>query len=205
MSAIAPYAALGYLLGSIPFGIVFARLIAGRDPRTVGSGNIGATNALRAGGRLVGALTLLADVAKGALPAWIGLRHGEPAWVAAAAGAYLGHLFPVWLRFRGGKGIATMFGVLIPWNPVVAALGFAVWLSALKLSRYVSVASILAAWSLPGFGWLLGASGRALALLAAIALLSTWRHRDNLRRLRRGEEPTVDADRRAREAELRAG
>ena len=203
MSDAALFALIGYLAGSIPFGLIFARTIAGRDPRTVGSGNIGATNALRTGGRLVGALTLAADIMKGALPAWFGLRHGEMVWMGAAAGAYLGHLFPIWLGFRGGKGIATMFGILIPWKPLVALLAFAVWLSALKLSRYVSVASILAAWSLPAFAWLFGASAPALALLFGIALLSTWRHRGNIHRLRRGEEPTVGEDRRAREAELR--
>ena len=197
------FAGLGYLLGSIPFGVIFSRLIAGRDPRTVGSGNIGATNALRTGGRLVGGLTLVADIAKGAVPAWLALAKGEQAWIVAAAGAYLGHLFPIWLRFRGGKGIATMFGVVAPWAPAIAALAFAVWLLVLKLVRYVSVASLAAAWLLPVLGWLFGASWQAIALLAGIAVLSTWRHRDNIARLARGEEPSVDADRRAREDELR--
>ncbi len=198
-------ALVGYLLGAIPFGLLITRALSGRDPRQVGSGNIGATNALRTAGRKAGALTLALDVGKGAAAVWIAkqMSISEVVWAAAAGGAFLGHLFPVWLRFRGGKGVATMFGVLIPWAWAVAAVAFAVWLAALWRVRIVSVASLMAAWSLPLLAWALHPTPALVAFAFVAAVFVTIRHRDNIARLRRGEEPTIAQDRAAREAELR--
>ncbi len=201
MSASLPLALAGaYLLGSIPFGLLFSKLLARRDPREVGSGNIGATNAMRAGGPLVGGLTLAADVGKGALPVWLALRWGlgEEGAAAVALAAFLGHVFPVWLRFRGGKGVATMFGVVLPWMPAAALIAFAVWLAALKTSRYVSLASIMAGVALPPAAWLFGASEAGIWLCALLAAMMTWRHASNIRRLIDGTEPTTGQDRKAR-------
>ncbi len=192
--------ALGYLAGSIPFGLLFSKLLARSDPREIGSGNIGATNALRAGGPLVGALTLAADIGKGALPVWLAMRAGAADGLLAlvAAAAFLGHLFPVWLKFRGGKGVATMFGVALPWMPGAAALAFAVWLAALKTSRYVSLASIMAGIALPPAAWLAGAGETAIWLCVFLGAMMIWRHRANIRRLIDGTEPTTRQDRKAR-------
>lgn len=184
-----------YLLGAVPFGLLFSRLLAKRDPREFGSGNIGATNAMRTGGKVVGVLTLLADIGKGALAVGLALLFAAPEWLVAgvALAAFLGHIYPVYLRFKGGKGVATMFGVVLPWQPWLAVLAFAVWLSALKLGRFVSVASILAGWSLPLGGWLLHVSHECLIASALFALLMTWRHESNIRRLFAGQEPKVGA------------
>ncbi len=194
-----------YLLGSVPFGLVFSRLIAGRDPREVGSGNIGATNALRAGGRLVGGLTLAADVGKGAAAVGLARALGldEFGMAVVALAAFLGHLFPVFLKFRGGKGVATMFGVLLPWMPWVAVLAFAIWLAALKVSRYVSLASMLAAASVPLGAFWVAESRAGLAAGVVVAVLVVVRHASNIRRLIDGTEPTTDEDRAARLRESR--
>lgn len=195
--------AAAYLLGAIPFGLLFSRLISKRDPREHGSGNIGATNALRTGGRLVGALTLLADILKGALPVWLALHLGwDQPWVAAVAlAAFFGHIFPVYLGFRGGKGVATMFGVMLPWLPLAAAAAFAVWFVALKIWHYVSLASILAGLSLPLAVWAFDGGLPAMATAIVLALMMTLRHASNIRRLRDGTEPTTLQDRQAREAD----
>jgi len=194
-------AAFGYFAGSIPFGLLVARVLVGRDPRTVGSGNIGATNVLRTGGRLAGALTLLLDLGKGALA--VGLASNEEARAAAAIGAVVGHSFPIWLGFRGGKGVATMFGVFVPWQPLVALCAFAVWSVSAWRTRYVSLSSMMAAASLAPFSWALAASAHAIAASIAIAAIVIWRHKDNIARLRAGTEPTIGEDRAARERELR--
>lgn len=187
-----------YLIGAIPFGLLFSRAFGGEDPRRIGSGNIGATNVLRAGGRLPGLLTLFADIAKGALPVAVAASwFDERVIAAAAAAAFLGHIFPVYLRFRGGKGVATMFGVMLPWQPWAALAAFIAWFAVLKLSRYVAVASITAAVVLPFSVWLLGASGICIATTAGFALLVAVRHHQNIRRLLAGTEPTTDEDRRA--------
>ena len=188
---------MAYLVGGVPFGLLFARLLTGQDLRQVGSGNIGATNAMRAGGRKLGALTLLADLGKGALVVGCARAADWPdAWLAAAAlAAVLGHISPVYLRFRGGKGVATMFGVLLPWQWGMALVAFGIWLAVLAWLRYVSVASMAAAWSLPLVAWVLHAGMPAMSLGLALAVLVTWRHRENVRRLRQGVEPCVGAGR----------
>jgi len=197
-----------YLLGAVPFGLLLSRIISKRDPREHGSGNIGATNAMRTGGKLVGALTLLADIIKGVIPVALALAgQWAEIWIAAIAlAAFLGHIFPVYLKFKGGKGVATMFGVMIPWSPWAAAIAFAVWLLALRLGRYVSLASILAGLSLPFAAWGLGSSAPCIGTCVVLALLMILRHIGNIRRLLDGSEPSTLRDREEREAlsELRS-
>lgn len=185
--------AIGYLFGSIPFGFVLTRLAGKGDVRAIGSGNIGATNVLRTGSKGLAAATLLLDIAKGAAAVWIA-RHffpGVPAGdQAAAAGALIGHLYPVWLKFRGGKGVATLLGVLLVLWPTAGLIYAAVWIVMLLLTRFSSVAGIMAAISAP-------VSAAALAfqalfpLLFGFALLVVWKHRENIVRLRAGKEPRV--------------
>ncbi len=195
-----------YLLGAIPFGLLLSRLISKRDPREHGSGNIGATNALRTGGKLVGALTLLADMAKGAAPVALAVYGGwSEFWIAAVAvAASLGHVFPVYLKFQGGKGVATMFGAVLPWLPWAALTALLVWLLSLKISHYVSLSSVLAGCALPLAAWGFGASVPAIVASGFFGLLMTLRHAGNIRRLLDGTEPSTIDDRKAREAsELR--
>jgi len=186
-----------YLLGAVPFGLVFSRWLIGKDPREFGSGNIGATNVERIGGKKIGLLTLAADIIKGAIPVAIAMQIGNNGqsneWLIAATAiaAFLGHIFPVYLQFKGGKGVATMFGVLLPWQPQVALIAFAVWLSAVLLSRYVALASILAGLSLPLSAWLFGASTAALYACLLFFVLMSVRHKTNVQRLFNGTESRV--------------
>jgi len=184
--------AAAYLLGSIPFGLIFARWMTGKDPREHGSGNIGATNVSRTGGKIVGLLTLAADVGKGALPvAWAIHTTGETVVALVAISAFLGHIFPIYLGFRGGKGVATMFGVLLPWQPWMAVIAFCVWLMALGAWRYVALASILAGFTLPVSAWLLHTSTACMAASSLFCLLMLVRHQSNIRRLIAGKEDKV--------------
>ncbi|MDQ6955177.1 MAG: glycerol-3-phosphate 1-O-acyltransferase PlsY [Mariprofundaceae bacterium] len=188
-----------YLLGAIPFGLLFARWLTGKDPRKYGSGNIGATNALRTSGKKVGVLTLLSDIGKGALAVGLAqyLQSDMTLVAAVALAVFLGHVFPIYLKFKGGKGVATMFGVLIPWLPWVGISAFAVWLLLFKLSRYVSLASVVAALMLPAFAWLFDAlswfkvTPSSLFTCVILALLVAVRHQENMRRLWAGEEPKI--------------
>jgi glycerol-3-phosphate acyltransferase PlsY len=181
---------LGYLLGSIPFGVILARS-AGVDVRRAGSGNIGATNVARTAGGRLGLLTLVADVAKGAVPVLVTRATVQGAAVPTLAGvaAVLGHLYPAWLHFAGGKGVATACGVLLVLAPSASAGALAVFVAVLALWRYVSLASVLAAWAAPAWVGLLGYPAEVLAGSVALALLITVRHRENLERLRAGVEP----------------
>ena len=181
---------VGYLLGSIPFGLIVARLFGLGDLRSVGSGNIGATNVLRTGSKKAAATTLILDAAKGAVPALIFARWGPDAAVLAAAGAVLGHLFPVWLRFRGGKGVATLLGAALGLSWPVGLAALAVWLLAAFLSRRSSVGGLAAVAAIP-VG--LFATGRHEAvLIAALLAALVWiRHHENIGRLLRGEEPRI--------------
>jgi len=189
--------AIAYLLGAIPFGLLITRWLTGKDPRKFGSGNIGATNASRTGGKKVGLLTLAADIIKGVIPVAIAVQlvnngTGDEWLIAATAiAAFLGHIYPVYLGFKGGKGVATMFGVLIPWQPVAGLIAFAVWLVAIALSRYVALASILAGLTLPLAAWLLGASSPAVYACILFCILMTFRHRSNIQRLMAGTESRV--------------
>jgi len=183
---------LAYMVGAIPFGLIFASAFGGADPRRHGSGNIGATNVLRTSGKMVGLLTLLADIAKRSLPVVLALHFAdEPAVAVAAAAAFLGHIFPVYLRFRGGKGVATMFGVMLPWQPWLAAGAFAVWLLVLAATRYVSVASMAAGLSLPLLAWQAGVSAPCFGIALLLCLVMIARHHTNIQRLIAGTESKV--------------
>ncbi len=192
--------ALSYLLGSIPTGYLLVKLFRHEDIRSVGSGNIGATNVLRSGGKGLGAATFLLDVLKGAAAVWLGsllasvLLPSMPfrdAQALAAVSAVLGHMFPVWLRFRGGKGVSTGFGVFLVAAPLAALAAIGLFAVVLLLSRYVSLASILAAASFPVFAWFLVHGERPAPYIAAqifVALLIILKHHQNMRRLVTGTE-----------------
>jgi acyl phosphate:glycerol-3-phosphate acyltransferase len=181
----------GYLLGSIPFGLVFTRLAGTQDIRQIGSGSIGATNVLRTGSKGLAAATLLADALKGtvavlAMSWWCGSDCG----LIAGTGAFLGHLFPVWLGFKGGKGVATFLGVLIvvSW-PIVPVFG-AIWLAVAAVTRYSSAASLLACSAVPVCFWFTGGTREALTFLL-LTVLSFIMHRGNLARLWQGTENKI--------------
>ncbi|SET26441.1 glycerol-3-phosphate 1-O-acyltransferase PlsY [Oceanicella actignis] len=195
----APYLAAafaaGYLLGAIPFGVVIARLMGLGDLRKIGSGNIGATNVLRAGGKGAAAATLALDAGKGAAAALLFAGWGPDAQVLAGAGAFVGHLFPVWLRFRGGKGVATFLGLILALDPLAGLGACAVWLAVAALTRISSAAGLAATASGPLWLWALG-DLHAVLVAAVLAALSWLRHRDNIRRLARGEESRISLKRR---------
>src|SRR3954452_20009744 len=182
--------ALGYLLGSIPFGLVLTRLSGKGDIRNIGSGNIGATNVLRTGSRPLAALTLILDCLKATAAILIAQRtFGPETGPAAAAGALVGHLYPVWLRFRGGKGAATLFGILIALLWPAALVYAAVWVLLLLTIRISSVAGMAAAVSAPITAFVLHSS--YFPMLLGFAVLMLWKHRENILRLRRGTEPRI--------------
>lgn len=181
---------IGYLLGSIPFGLLITRLAGTQDIRTIGSGNIGATNVLRTGRKGLAAATLLGDALKGTAAVVIASRWGEPAALAAAIGAFAGHVAPVWLGFKGGKGVATFLGTLIAVSWPVS-LGFAaVWLGCAYALRYSSLAALVASAATPV---LLAATGRwqAAAVYVLLAAVLWWKHRENIARLREGREGKI--------------
>jgi glycerol-3-phosphate acyltransferase PlsY len=181
---------LAYVAGSIPFGLIFARA-KGVNIRAVGSGNIGATNVARALGRKWAIVVLLADAAKGFAPVALGRHLGLPPRFVALAGlcAIVGHMFTIFLRGRGGKGVATSFGVALALSPLAALCGFGLYIAAYMLLRLSSVGSLLGIWSFPVFAVLLGGMPSSYLYLAtAVAVLVTMRHRQNIGRLLRGEE-----------------
>ena len=182
--------AIAYLLGSIPFGLLLTRLAGTQDLRSVGSGNIGATNVLRTGHKGLAAATLLLDMAKGLAAVLIAWRFWPEVPGFAALGAFLGHCFPVWLRFKGGKGVATMMGVSLGLAWPVGATYAAVWLGMMALTRISSLAGMSAALSAPLAALALGRF-ELVPVLAALALLVLMLHRANLARLRRGKEPRI--------------
>src|SRR5919108_5103348 len=174
--------AIGYLLGSIPFGLVLTRLAGHGDIRRIGSGNIGATNVLRTGSKALAALTVLLDLAKGAAAVVIAERWGHEAALIAAGGVVLGHMFPIWLGFRGGKGVATAFGVLIPLAWPVAVVAVLLWAAMALLFHYSSLAALVAAAVSAVLAALIVDRATAL-VIAGIALLIILRHHSNIRRL----------------------
>ncbi|WP_375775089.1 glycerol-3-phosphate 1-O-acyltransferase PlsY [Bradyrhizobium sp. ma5] len=182
---------IGYLLGSIPFGMILTRLAGTQDLRTIGSGNIGATNVLRTGHKGLAAATLIGDMLKGTVAVIIaGSIDGPNAAMLAALGAFLGHLFPVWLKFRGGKGVATYIGVLLGlfWP---AALIFAViWIGTATTTRYSSLSALIAAFVTPLFLWWFGHNALA-SLFAVLTLLLFYTHRENIKRLQAGTEGKI--------------
>jgi len=183
-------AVLGYLLGSIPFGLLVARLAGLGDIRQIGSGNIGATNVLRTGSRSAAALTLLLDLAKGFAAVVIAAGWGEDAVLLAAGGAIIGHMFPVWLGFRGGKGVATALGLVMALAWPVALAAALVWLAATLLFRYSSLASLVAAVVGAALAPFL-ADPMTATTIAGIALLIILRHHANIRRLLAGTESRI--------------
>ena len=192
----------GYLLGSIPFGVILTRLATGEDVRSIGSGNIGATNVLRTGRKDLAFATLILDAGKGAAAFLIAqaLFPGVPAIAAIAGGAaFLGHLFPVWLGFKGGKGVATFFGLLLAAAWPLGLMAGATWLIVAALFRMSSFAALIAAVMAPLFALLplplmgLPASGPILALSVATALLIWIRHHENIARILKGTEPRIGA------------
>jgi glycerol-3-phosphate acyltransferase PlsY len=198
-SALGPLlVALGYLAGSIPFGVLLARRFAGVDPRQVGSGNIGATNVARAGGRKLGIAVLLLDTAKAVVPvlvarAWLGDAPGAEVWVVLVAlSAFCGHLFPVWLGFKGGKGVATGLGIFLVLSPWAALAGIVTYAFAYGATRVSSVGSLAGTavctlGTFVAYGWRSPVAWAGLGLAALIVL----RHRENIRRLVRGDEKRV--------------
>ena len=181
---------IGYLFGSIPFGLIVTRLAGKGDIRDIGSGSIGATNVLRTGSKPLAALTLLLDAAKGALAVWLAQQYFPGFEAHAAAGALVGHLYPVWLRFKGGKGAATLMGILAVLLPIAALVYAVVWIGLLLLTRISSVASMAAAASAPVTAVIVGQEAR-FALLLGCAILLIWKHQANIRRLLAGTEPRV--------------
>lgn len=187
------YAIGGYLIGSIPFAVVVSRAMGLEDPRSYGSGNPGATNVLRSGNKAAAALTLLGDAAKGWFAVWLARGLEAPAEIVAvtAVAAFLGHVFPVWLRFHGGKGVATAAGVLLAldWRMALAVL--AVWLVVVVATRYSSLGAVVAALFAPAAAYYVFGMGPYFLAVVTMGALLLWRHEANIRKLLRGEERRI--------------
>jgi glycerol-3-phosphate acyltransferase PlsY len=181
----------GYLLGSIPFGLILTKLAGTQDLRSIGSGNIGATNVLRTGRKGLAAATLICDMLKGTLAVVVaGYYDGPNAAMLAALGAFLGHLFPVWLKFRGGKGVAVYIGVLIGLFWPAAIVFCAIWASTAFTSRYSSLSALVASFVTPIFLWWFGHPALA-SLFAVLSLMLFYMHRENIQRLQAGTEGRI--------------
>ncbi|MFC0243353.1 glycerol-3-phosphate 1-O-acyltransferase PlsY [Rhodopseudomonas telluris] len=188
---------IGYLLGSIPFGLILTRFAGTQDLRSIGSGNIGATNVLRTGRKGLAAATLLLDALKGTAAVIIAaaIAHGTDAVPAnaamlAALGAFLGHLFPIWLKFKGGKGVAVYIGVLLGLFWPGAVVFCVLWLATAYTTRYSSLSALVAAFITPIFLWWFGHPALA-SLFAVLTLLLFWMHRENIKRLQAGKESRI--------------
>jgi len=182
---------LGYLLGSIPFGLILTRLAGTQDLRSIGSGNIGATNVLRTGRKGLAAATLIGDMLKGTFAVVIaGYLGGSGAAMIAALGAFLGHLFPIWLKFKGGKGVAVYIGVLLGLYWPAAAIFGVIWLTTAFVTRYSSLSALVASFVTPIFLWAFGHLALA-ALFAVLTLLLFYTHRENIKRLQAGTEGKI--------------
>ena len=182
---------LAYLLGTIPFGLLFSRMGGLGDIRETGSGNIGATNVLRSGNKLLAALTLLADAAKGSAAIFIALEFaGFPTAYWAGLAALLGHIFPVWLGFKGGKGVAVFIGTSIVLSPLPGLSMLSVWLLVALISRRSSLAALIATLSVPLYMAVLGEIYGAVAVGVQVGVIY-WAHRENIFRLRKGQEPRI--------------
>ena len=180
----------GYLVGSVPFGLLLTRLAGIGDVRRIGSGNIGATNVLRTGRKGLAALTLLLDAGKGAAAVLIAAIYGPHAMIAAGFGALIGHLFPVWLRFRGGKGVATALGIMLGISWPTALVCLAVWIAVAGVTRYSSLAALVATFTVPFVAWWLATP--PIAAFGALVAVVVWlRHLPNIRRLLRGDETRI--------------
>ena len=179
-----------YLLGSVPFGLLLTRLAGLGDIRAIGSGNIGATNVLRTGRKGLAAATLVLDALKGTAAVLIGWRWGPAGALAAGLGAFLGHCFPVWLRFKGGKGVATFLGILLGLHWPTMVIAVLIWIGTAAISRYSSLSALLASAAAPIILLLFGMP-QAATLAAVLAALVWIRHRANLKRLLAGEEARI--------------
>ena len=187
------WAVIGYLLGTIPTGVLLARAMGLGDLRKIGSGNIGATNVLRTGNKKAAALTLLGDALKGAAAVLLARAFAAPDAVQLAAlAAFVGHCFPVWLKFRGGKGVATFLGLLLALAPLAGVIACAIWALTAKLGRMSSLAALLAAGWTPIVVMLIG-RGDLFALTTVLAVLIYLRHAANIARIRKGTEPRIGA------------
>lgn len=180
----------GYLLGSIPFGVILTKAFGAGDLRQIGSGNIGATNVLRTGRKGLAASTLLLDAAKGAAAVCVARMVSPELGLIAGVGAFLGHLYPVWLKFCGGKGVATLLGVSVALIWQVGLIYAAVWLGILAMTRISSLSGMAAALSAPVAAWFLADQRMAFAL-AGLAAILIWKHHENVKRLIDGTEPKV--------------
>jgi len=178
----------GYLSGSIPFGLLLGKVAGLGDIRTKGSGNIGATNVLRLGGKGLGAVTLFLDAVKGVLPVLAAAQVSDDAAVAAALGAFVGHLFPVWLRFRGGKGVAVALGVLLALSFKVGAMLCLIWLAVAMMARTSSISSLTTFVAAPVIAALLTADSQLVTVALVIALMVWIKHAPNIRRIAAGTE-----------------
>lgn len=200
-------AVMAYLLGSIPFGLILVKLFRGTDVRRIGSGNIGATNVMRTGSKGLGIATLMLDAAKGSTAVWLarevasarfGVENGVHIWMAAgmaAVFAMVGHIFPMWLRFKGGKGVATGVGVFLALVPKAVLIVLGVFALIFAASRYVSLASIIATAAFPGiaYAFLRGADGVVLMpFIVSAAVLIIAKHHQNIRRLMSGTENRLE-------------
>jgi acyl phosphate:glycerol-3-phosphate acyltransferase len=192
MLSIALALVFGYLLGSIPFGLLLTRAAGLGDVRKIGSGNIGATNVLRTGNKTLAAATLLLDALKGTAAVLIAGIYGPQLAIAAGFAAFLGHLFPVWLGFRGGKGVATYLGVVVALVWQAAILFAAVWLAVAAITRYSSLAALFAALAVPLAAWWMGLVDYAI-VLAVMSLIVFAKHRANISRLLSGKESRIGA------------
>jgi glycerol-3-phosphate acyltransferase PlsY len=182
---------LGYLLGSIPFGLVLTKMAGLGDLRSIGSGNIGATNVLRTGNKKLAAATLLLDALKATAAAMIADRvFGGDAGLIGGFAAFIGHLFPVWLGFKGGKGVATYIGMLLGVAPLMVLIFAVVWLAVAFISRYSSLSALLATLVIPVALWILGAEEAAL-VTAVMTVITYWRHKQNIERLIAGTESKI--------------
>ena len=186
-------ALLAYLVGSIPFAVLVSRAMGLPDPRSFGSGNPGATNVLRSGNKAAAVLTLAGDALKGWVPVWaaIELGLGDPVVAVVALAAFLGHVFSVWLRFKGGKGVATAAGAIVALDWRVGAAALVTWVAVVLATRYSSLGSLVAAIVAPAavYGW--RGVGPLFAATCAMCLVLVWRHEGNIRKLLRGEESRI--------------
>jgi glycerol-3-phosphate acyltransferase PlsY len=185
----------GYLCGSIPFGLLLTRFAGTEDIRTIGSKNIGATNVLRTGRKDLAAATLLLDALKGAVAVWIAMRWGDAPAMLAGFGAFLGHCYPVWLKFQGGKGVATWFGVLLAFSPWIFLAAGAIWLVMALLKRYSSLSSLTSSAAIAlfevGSGFVTGRWSMGILVIVAMTALLWFKHRPNIERLLAGTEGKI--------------
>jgi glycerol-3-phosphate acyltransferase PlsY len=186
---------LGYLIGSIPFALILARRWGASDLRLVGSGNLGAANVMRASGIPAGVLVAVLDMAKGAASVWLAARVSAGPALPAAAGlaAIIGHIYPIWLRFRGGKGVATACGVFALLTPLAILPALAIFTLVVSTTKYISLGSVLAAMALPPLTWVLGGPAPVVAAALASSIIIVFRHRSNLLRMRAGTERRIGA------------